>query len=1552
VLVRVVPRGGGGGQGKNIGTLIAGILLIVVGFAISGTWAGFASPYLISFGVSLVLSSVINMLIPPAKTPTMKALAGAVNQNAPESPALSISGQTNTARPYNVVPRIFGRHKVFPPYAAMPFTEMVGADQYLRLLFCVGLGPTEIEELKIGDTAIENFQGVETEIRVGYPSDPPLTLYTTDVNEAPLAVVLLAGAPVIRTSSTNAVELSIDLAFPEGLVQFDNSGAKLVTSVSVTVEYRLVGATTWLPAPGSPIVTTDARQSLARNGLRWTVTNGQYDVRLTRTTADSTDPLLKNSSVWSSLRTFGAGAPVNLPGLSLVAMRIKATDQLNGVVDSFNCIAHGLHLDFTSYPSVVLADTPIGYWRLGEVAGAPTAFDSSGNDHPGTYRGSPQLGTPGLISGDRDTAMLADGIDDGVDTFTGMSIYDMGSSDFTIECLIQPATLSGTRGILRKSNGAEFANGAVGWALEQSGSVLQFCRGNGVGTPVPLAVTIVTGQPYHVVVTYAIASGLAQLWINGTPVATANVGSGTYPDTFNLEFAADRTGLPRQAPPPPPSPPTPHTPTPRTVTLFTYFAPRYFHAQYFAPGYFSSLTASTGAASGTATVAGLIGPVFTTGAASGRATGAGITSGATANYFAPGYFHARYFAPGYFTFRISTGSPGPGPGTTNNYFHPRYFAPGYFANGYFTFGLVTGVGGWIAPYIFAPPLPTIPPTGGAGGSVPPFWFAVSAPPVTGGRFAGTLDDVALYGSVLSGTRIALHYDSVLGSGGWALRRTSNPASHYREVLQGPGNARPVPDSRLDLPEFESWHSECAAGGRSHNRVVDFTTTIYQLLREIAACGRATPTMNDLKFAVVRDLAQTVPRQIFTPRNSRNFRGTRVMPDELHALKVSFIDPASNWQQVERIAYKDGYGPVDAPGIIGASRFEALDLPGCTDPDLAWRFGRYHLAAAQLRPESYSIETDIENLACRRGDLVQVAHDVTEWGVAWGRVKFVTRNSSGLGISVTLDEAVPMAIAATPYAMRFRFADLTSAVVLVTTPPGPGLTNTLTFPTPMVPPLPQPGDLALLGVVGKESVPAIVSMIRPGADLSAVLTLVDAAPAVLVADQLPIPPWDPQMTLPIPTEQQPPTPIIEAVISDESVLIRALDGSLRSAIVVTLHYLATSNVQADYLEARIKRSGSTSPFDILPQLPAGTTRVTFGDVEDGLTYDIRLRTVNRRGPASPSAEVLNYRVIGKTSPPPAPINVRVTGVELNRLEWDYPYPPPDLDGFLVRGLPGSSVSWEAGVELHVGVVSASPFILPPLFGTWTVMVAAVDTSGNESDAASTTVQFADVRIHNLVESYDYKAAGFPGTIHNGSVVGGNLEADGVPTVFWGPDTARFWLTNPLALFWQGSYLQMEYDFSFTPASGSAGARLLFEVTMVAESWTMEYEPSVGVWLPFPGSLENITASAYNFRIITAASATQAVLSTLKAVVDADDVTEDQSNIAIAATTGTRLTLQQTYRAITSVTATVRASGSETAISVVVVDHQNTAGAGNGPLLRCYDAAGAVVAGHVNVTVKGY
>jgi hypothetical protein len=62
-----------------------------------------------------------------------------------------------------------------------------------------------------------------------------------------------------------------------------------------------------------------------------------------------------------------------------------------------------------NYSSEVLADSPLGYWRLGESVGS-VASDSSGNSRNGTYVG-PGLGAAGAIDGDSDTAATVDGND-------------------------------------------------------------------------------------------------------------------------------------------------------------------------------------------------------------------------------------------------------------------------------------------------------------------------------------------------------------------------------------------------------------------------------------------------------------------------------------------------------------------------------------------------------------------------------------------------------------------------------------------------------------------------------------------------------------------------------------------------------------------------------------------------------------------------------------------------------------------------------------------------------------------------------------------------------------------------------------------------------------------------------------------------------------------------------------------------------------------------------------------------------------------------------------
>jgi hypothetical protein len=60
-----------------------------------------------------------------------------------------------------------------------------------------------------------------------------------------------------------------------------------------------------------------------------------------------------------------------------------------------------------SYKDVVLADTPIGYWRLGEASGT-TAVDQVGAN-PGTYSGGPTLGVAGAPGHGSSTAVTLDG---------------------------------------------------------------------------------------------------------------------------------------------------------------------------------------------------------------------------------------------------------------------------------------------------------------------------------------------------------------------------------------------------------------------------------------------------------------------------------------------------------------------------------------------------------------------------------------------------------------------------------------------------------------------------------------------------------------------------------------------------------------------------------------------------------------------------------------------------------------------------------------------------------------------------------------------------------------------------------------------------------------------------------------------------------------------------------------------------------------------------------------------------------------------------------------
>lgn len=247
---------------------------------------------------------------------------------------------------------------------------------------------------------------------------------------------------------------------------------------------------------------------------------------------------------------------------------------------------------------------------------------------------------------------------------------------------------------------------------------------------------------------------------------------------------------------------------------------------------------------------------------------------------------------------------------------------------------------------------------------------------------------------------------------WVLRGTSNPASLYRYVLQHPANPQPLKDSDIDLVQLQHWHEYCATQ-RSisynntsyiytleyNNIVAGQQRSVMDLLREISSAGRASPSMTDGKWSVVIDEPKSTIVQHFSPHNSWGFEASKMLPRMPDALKVQFNDRNSDYVQKEIIVAYTG------KQARSAQLLEAISLPGVTSTGEAVSHAKWHLAQIKLRPEIYTINTDIEYIVCTRGDRVKLTHWVPQWGAGSGHIKNVYGTSTNNLNVFDLDESV-------------------------------------------------------------------------------------------------------------------------------------------------------------------------------------------------------------------------------------------------------------------------------------------------------------------------------------------------------------------------------------------------------------------------------------------------------------------------------------------------------------------------------------------------------------------
>lgn len=339
IAATVMPAGGDSGK-KWLRAVLMVVVMVVAWYAVSAMAgagyfaAGSTAAANWTAGIYMLGSMAVNALVPPPK-PKIEAGEGAIARQ------FALTGTSNQVNQYGVIPLVIGEMRYYPPHAALPYTEEVAGAKYLRMMLDLGFGDFDVSDIRIGETPIASFEGVEYEI-----TKTP-TLYTDDIFEEQVGAALNDGMTVIRTTQVQADEIGVVIDF-QGLFGATSKGKIVQAVAAITFEYRAVGATTWLSAPigtgrqlnwSAGQVKTSNRDPFTVS-VSWKVPSGQYEVRVTRgaTNWGAADPNSRSGdAVVAGLRTIRNTNP-STTGTTKFVLRIRASEQLNGSVQTLNLI--------------------------------------------------------------------------------------------------------------------------------------------------------------------------------------------------------------------------------------------------------------------------------------------------------------------------------------------------------------------------------------------------------------------------------------------------------------------------------------------------------------------------------------------------------------------------------------------------------------------------------------------------------------------------------------------------------------------------------------------------------------------------------------------------------------------------------------------------------------------------------------------------------------------------------------------------------------------------------------------------------------------------------------------------------------------------------------------------------------------------------------------------------------------------------------------------------------------------------------------------------------
>jgi hypothetical protein len=210
------------------------------------------------------------------------------------------------------------------------------------------------------------------------------------------------------------------------------------------------------------------------------------------------------------------------------------------------------------------------------------------------------------------------------------------------------------------------------------------------------------------------------------------------------------------------------------------------------------------------------------------------------------------------------------------------------------------------------------------------------------------------------------------------------------------------NDEIDLDKIKEWAIFCDDNNLNFDFILTEDMSVSDCLERIANGGRGSCTYYKGKLSVVYEDTDQVPTCMFGMGNiiSGSFSVDYSVSDPVGKVICKYVDRDQSWETKE----------VESAVPFASSdnvKSQEITLSGVTESARAQREVNILAARQYYQRRSYTWKVDFEGLIARRGDLVYLSHDSTQYGFSGRVMKFNT--TAGLITSIDVGSELDSSI---------------------------------------------------------------------------------------------------------------------------------------------------------------------------------------------------------------------------------------------------------------------------------------------------------------------------------------------------------------------------------------------------------------------------------------------------------------------------------------------------------------------------------------------------------------